>query len=113
MCSSLLEIISFFWGFFFVLNILTKLFLWAGDYTIILSGDCFILFEHINELNAKIVFWCSLYAISDIQIIQSLKSATINFYDNKFNKDFVLKLYIENTVLFIDILSIYTILLLK
>jgi hypothetical protein len=76
----------------------------ANDYTIILSGDCFILFEHINEQNAKIIFWCSFYAISDIQIIQSLKSATINFYDNKSKKDFVLKLYIENTVLFRDIL---------
>ena len=60
--------------------------------------------EHINEQNAKIIFWCSLYAISDIQIIQSLKSATINFYDNKSNKDFALKLLIENTILFRDIL---------
>ena len=76
----------------------------ANDYTIILSGDCFILFEHINEQNAKIIFWCSFYAISDIQIIQSLKSATINFYDNKSKKDFALKLYIENTILFRDIL---------
>ena len=76
----------------------------ANDYTIILSGDCFILFEHINEQNAKIIFWCSFYAISDIQIIQSLKSATINFYDNKSNKDFALKLLIENTILFRDIL---------
>ena len=32
----------------------------ALDYSIILSGDCFILFEHINEQNAKIIFWCSL-----------------------------------------------------
>ena len=45
-----------------------------------------------------------MYAISDIQIIQSLKSATINFYDNKSNKDFALKLLIENTILFRDIL---------
>lgn len=42
--------------------------------------------------------------MSDIQIIQSLKSATINFYDNKSNKDFALKLLIENTILFRDIL---------
>ena len=74
------------------------------DYTIILSGDCFILFEHIDEKNAKIIFWCTFYAISDIQIIQSLKSATINFYENKQDKDFILKLYIENIVLFRDIL---------
>jgi hypothetical protein len=45
-----------------------------------------------------------LYAISDIQIIQSLKSATINFFNNKSNKDFSLKLFIENTILFRDIL---------
>ena len=74
------------------------------DYTIILSGDCFILFEHIDEKNAKIIFWCTFYAISDIQIIQSLKSVTINFYENKQDKDFILKLYIENIVLFRDIL---------
>ena len=55
-----------------------------------------ILFEHIEELKAKIIFWCSLYTITDIQIIQSLKSATINFYEDKENKDFKLKLYIEN-----------------
>ena len=76
----------------------------ACDYTIILSGDSFILFEHIDEQNAKIIFWCSLYAISDIQIIQSLKSATINFFEIKPKKDFLLKLYIENIVLFRDIL---------
>ena len=45
-----------------------------------------------------------MYAISDIQIIQSLKSATINFFNNKSNKDFSLKLFIENTILFRDIL---------
>ena len=76
----------------------------ACDYTIILSGDCLILFEHINEQNAKIIFWCSLYAISDVQIIQSLKSASINFFEIKQNKDFLLKLYIENIVLFRDTL---------
>jgi hypothetical protein len=63
-----------------------------------------ILFEHIEELKAKIIFWCSLYTITDIQIIQSLKSATINFYEDKENKDFKLKLYIENIVLFRDTL---------
>ena len=76
----------------------------SSNYTIILSGDCFILFEHINEQNAKIVFWCSLYAITDIQIIQSLKSVTINFLEIKQNKDFILKLIIENIVLFRDTL---------
>ena len=76
----------------------------ASDYTIILSGDCFILFEHINEQNAKIVFWCSLYAITDIQIIQSLKSVTINFLEIKQNKDLIIKLFIENIVLFRDTL---------
>ena len=76
----------------------------SSNYTIILSGDCFILFEHINEQIAKIVFWCSLYAITDIQIIQSLKSVTINFLEIKQNKDFILKLIIENIVLFRDTL---------
>ena len=76
----------------------------TAQYTIILSGDCLILFEHIEENKAKIVFWCSLYAITDIQIIQSLKSATINFYEDKDNKDFSLRLYIENIVLFRDTL---------
>ena len=45
-----------------------------------------------------------LYAISDIQIIQSLKSATINFFDTKQKNDFILILYIENIVLFRDTL---------
>ena len=76
----------------------------SADYTLILSGDSLILFEHIDEQKAKIVFWCSLYAITDIQIIQSLKSATINFYEDKQNKDFKLRLYIENVVLFRDTL---------
>ena len=76
----------------------------SANYTLILSGDCLILFEHIEEQKAKIIFWCSLYAITDIQIIQSLKSATINFYEDKDNKDFKLKLYIENVVLFRDTL---------
>lgn len=76
----------------------------SADYTLILSGDSLILFEHIEEQKAKIVFWCSLYAITDIQIIQSLKSATINFYEDKQNKDFKLRLYIENVVLFRDTL---------
>jgi len=76
----------------------------SADYTLILSGDSMILFEHIEELKAKIIFWCSLYTITDIQIIQSLKSATINFYEDKENKDFKLKLYIENIVLFRDTL---------
>ena len=77
---------------------------YAADFTLILSGDSLILFEHIEEQKAKIVFWCSLYAITDIQIIQSLKSATLNFYEDKENKDFKLKLYIENVVLFRDTL---------
>ena len=76
----------------------------SADYTLILSGDSLILFEHIEEQKAKIVFWCSLYAITDIQIIQSLKSATINFYEDKQNKDFKLRLYVENVVLFRDTL---------
>ena len=76
----------------------------SADYTLILSGDSLILFEHIEEQKAKIVFWCSLYAITDIQIIQSLKSATINFFEDKQNKDFKLRLYIENVVLFRDTL---------
>ena len=77
---------------------------YAADFTLILSGDSLILFEHIEEQKAKIVFWCSLYAITDIQIIQSLKSATLNFYEDKENTDFKLKLYIENVVLFRDTL---------
>ena len=77
---------------------------YSADFTLILSGDSLILFEHIEEQKAKIVLWCSLYAITDIQIIQSLKSATLNFYEDKENKDFKLKLYIENVVLFRDTL---------
>ena len=49
-----------------------------ADYTIILSGDTFILFEHIlpnQEKKAKIVFWANILSITDLQIDKLNKTA--------------------------------------
>ena len=51
-----------------------------SDYTVILSGDAFILFEHIFPLEnkAKIVFWANILSITDLQIDKQKKTASIN-----------------------------------
>ena len=56
-----------------------------SDYTVILSGDAFILFEHIFPLEnkAKIVFWANILSITDLQIDKQKKTASINFYEDK------------------------------
>ena len=78
-----------------------------ADYTIILSGDTFILFEHIlphQENKAKIVFWANILSITDLQIDKLNKTASINFYDDIENNDFHIKLFIENIIIFRDTL---------
>ena len=64
-----------------------------SDYTIILSGDAFILFEHLFPLEnkAKIVFWANILSI-------------INFYEDIENQDYHLNLIIENIIIFRDTL---------
>lgn len=76
----------------------------TGDFTLIISDDCLILFKNfpIDEKNkgnlfGKIVFWSSLFAISDIQINKDRKVVRINLY--QINKEEVsLKLIIDNVL---------------
>jgi len=77
-----------------------------ADYTIILSGDTFILFENIlpQENKAKIVFWANILSITDLQIDKLKKTASINFFDDIANNDFHIKLFIENIIIFRDTL---------
>ena len=77
-----------------------------ADYTIILSGDTFILFEYIlpQENKAKIVFWANILSITDMQIDKLNKTASINFFDDIANNDFHIKLLIENIIIFRDTL---------
>ena len=53
---------------------------------------------------AKIVFWCNVLSITDLQINKSQKVATINFYEDVENQDYRLKLIIDNIILFRDTL---------
>jgi hypothetical protein len=78
-----------------------------SDYIIILSGDTFILFEIILPLienKAKIVFWANILSITDLQINQQKKTASINFYEDIENQEYHLKLIIENIIIFRDTL---------
>ena len=56
-----------------------------SDYTLILSDDALILFEHFenNPNSGKIVFWASLYSITDVQVNKMQKIASINFYNDE------------------------------
>ena len=69
-----------------------------------MSGDSFLLFEDINDCQGKIVFWCNILSITDLQINKSSKTASINFYEDVDNQDYRLKLIIENIILFRDTL---------
>ena len=74
------------------------------EHIIILSGDAFILFEDIGNNQGKIVFWCNVLSITDLQINKSSKTATINFYEDVENQDYRLKLIIDNIIIFRDTL---------
>ena len=53
---------------------------------------------------AKIIFWCNILSITDLQINKSKKVATINFYEDVENQDYRLKLIIDNVMIFRDTL---------
>lgn len=74
------------------------------EHIIILSGDSFILFEEMDKNQGKIVFWCNILSITDLQINKSNKTVSINFYEDTENKDFRLKLIIDNIIVFRDTL---------
>ena len=52
-----------------------------ANYQIILTEDCFLLFEKLDTGNGTIVFWSSLFAITDLQLNKCNKVTSINFYD--------------------------------
>jgi hypothetical protein len=75
-----------------------------SDYEIILTEDCFLLLEKLEDGNGKIAFWSSLFAINDLQLNKANKKVSINFYDDENNVDFQLNLKIANILLFRDLL---------
>ena len=72
------------------------------NYELILTEDCFLLFEKLDSGNGKIVFWSSLFAITDLQLNKLKKITTLNFYDEDTNSEFQLKLKVDNILLFRD-----------
>ena len=77
-------------------------------YHIILTEDCFLLLEKIDDKSGKIAFWSSLFAINDLQLNKCNKLTSINFYDDENNADYQLKLKIDNILLFRDIFVIFS-----
>ena len=67
-----------------------------SNYVLILTEDSFLLFEKLDSGNGKIVFWSSLFAITDLQLNKSKKITTINFFDEENNAEYQLKLRIDN-----------------
>ena len=63
-----------------------------ANYELILTEDCFLIFEKLDSGNGKIVFWSSLFAITDLQLNKRTKVTTINFYDEETNSDYQIKL---------------------
>ena len=83
-------------------NMLIKSLNLQANYVIILTEDCFLLFEKLDSGNGKIAFWSSLYAITDLQLNKLKKVTTINFYDEEANSEYQLKLKVDNILLFRD-----------
>ena len=50
------------------------------------------------------MFWCNILSITDLEIKKSTKTALINFYEDIENKDYRLKLVIDNIIIFRDTL---------
>ena len=75
-----------------------------ANYQLILTEDCFLLLEVLDKGNGKIVFWSSLFAITDLQLNKCNKITSINFYDEETNSEYQLKLKIDNILLFRDLL---------
>ena len=73
-----------------------------ANYELILTEDCFLLFEKLENGNGKIVFWSSLFAITDLQLNKLKKITTINYYDDSSNSEYQLKLKVDNILLFRD-----------
>jgi hypothetical protein len=85
-------------------NLLIKSLNLRADYELILTEDCFLLLEKLDSGNGKIVFWSSLFAITDLQLNKLNKIVSINFYDEETNSEYQLKIKVDNILLFRDLL---------
>ena len=73
-----------------------------SNYEIILTEDCFLLLEKLDSGNGKIVFWSSLFALTDLQLNKSKKITTINFYDEDNDSEYQIKIRVNTILLFRD-----------
>ena len=77
----------------------------TDDFTLIISDDCFILLKNLNnDKNSdlsfgKIVFWSTLFSITDLQINKERKAVRIHFFSNNKQEE-QLRLIIENVLFF-------------
>ena len=55
------------------------------DFTLVLSDDCLVLFKQFetNKNLGKVVFWASLFAMTDLQINKDKKVVRLNFYTDE------------------------------
>ena len=83
-------------------NMLIKSLSVNSNYELILTEDCFLLLEKLDSGNGKIVFWSSLFAITDLQLNKLKKLTTINYYDEETNNEYQIKLKVDNILLFRD-----------
>ena len=83
-------------------NMLIKSLSVNSNYEMILTEDCFLLLEKLDSGNGKIVFWSSLFAITDLQLNKLKKITTINYYDEETNNEYQIKLKVDNILLFRD-----------
>ena len=81
----------------FIKSLSTKI-----NYVLILTEDCFLLLEKMDSGNGKVVFWSSLFAITDLQLNKLNKITSLNFYDEETNSEYQLKLKVDNILLFRD-----------
>lgn len=66
------------------------------DFILVLSDDCLVLFKQFetNKNLGKVVFWASLFAMTDMQINKDLKVVRLNFYsDEKEQQQLRLKMF--------------------
>ena len=85
-------------------NMIIKSLNTKSNYVLILTEDCFLLLEKVDNWNGKIVFWSSLFSITNLQLNKSKKVTTINFYDDD-NKCFIFRLIFCCWLYFIMFLS--------
>lgn len=88
-----------------------------ASYYLILTGDALLLFEKIepkatststaastDDEGGVLVFWSSLYSITDLQMKTKTNTVSINFYNDDTVDEFKLSLIIENIIFFRDTL---------